>query len=75
MVVDGNGDSFSNNEFDEWLLVVGIAFGACLVAAVALVSRPVGRGMLLATLSAALVVGAARMVEVLVNSSSSRVDL
>jgi uncharacterized membrane protein HdeD (DUF308 family) len=68
-VVDQNGGYFSNNEFDDWLVVVGIVGGACLLTGMVLVRRPVGRGILIGTVLAAVFVEAGFIAEVLVNSA------
>lgn len=67
--VDRNGGYFSNSEFRAWLVVMGVVVGGCLVAGVLLARRPIGRGILLGTVLASLLIGAALMAEVLINSS------
>jgi len=67
--VDRNGGYFSNNEFDDWAVVFGAAVSGCLVAGLALALRPLGRGILLGSVLAVMVVAAALLLDVLLNSA------
>lgn len=67
--VDRNGGYFSNNELGDWSVAFGAVAGGCVIVGSALVRRPVGRGILLGSVLAVVVVAAALLVEVLVGSA------
>ncbi|MFW6866253.1 hypothetical protein ACOACQ_02630 [Nocardioides sp. CPCC 206347] len=59
-----DGDSYySGSEFQKWLEVVGTVTACFLTAGLFLIRRPVGRGILLGTVSAAVLLACAVFAE------------
>lgn len=63
LAVHDGDDYYSGSEFQKWLEVVGAATGCFLIAGLFLIRRPVGRGILLGTVSAAILLACAVFVE------------
>jgi hypothetical protein len=67
--VDRNGGYFSNNEFGDWAVVFGVVVGSALIGGLALFRRPIGRGILLGSVLAVIVVAAAMLLNVVLDSA------
>jgi hypothetical protein len=68
-LVDRNEGYFSRNEMRDWLTIMSLVAGACLVSGLAPMRSPLGRGIVLGTVVAVLLVMGALVGEVVLTSA------
>jgi len=67
LAVHDGDSSYSGSELQKWLEVVGTVTVCFLTAGLFLIRRPVGRGILLGTVSAAILLACAVFVELYIS--------